>query len=299
MSDPFENLKHLADAGLSVPPLPVAEVLRLGDRRRRRRIVLQAAGAALAVVVVVSGGHFLGDSDTNSAPDPGPATQRPTPAPSATRSTDPVPAPRNGWVTEIPSGFPLIAGLPAPGGDVPEWDTSNTVSLPWQFLPCGRGSTVTVSTFPGDQDRADATFVQVQPPAESQSRQLVLYRDADAASRVVDAMVTQAENCGPTESNPGISEFRWEVSEAKFADQTGHLFSGGAFVIDSDLREPSRAVQAVVQVGNAVLVAGFADESSIPDPADLGEADAAAWRSDVAAVAAAMCIFAVEPCSPG
>ena len=47
MSDPFESLKHLADEGLSVPPLPAAEVLRLGDRRRRRRIVLRTAGAAL------------------------------------------------------------------------------------------------------------------------------------------------------------------------------------------------------------------------------------------------------------
>jgi hypothetical protein len=297
-SDPFENLKHLADAGLTVLPLPAAEVLRLGDRRRRRRIVLQAAGAALAVVVVVSGGLFVGDNDTNAAPDPGPATQRPTPAPSATRSTEPVPTPRHDWVTEIPQSFPLMAGLPEPGGDVPAWDTSEKGSLPWQFLPCGTGSALTDSKFPGDQDRADATFVHVQPPAESHSRQLVLYKDADAASRVVEAMVTQTENCGPTESNPGISEFRWEASEARFADQTGHLFSGGAFVIDSDFREPSRAVQAVVQVGNAVLVAGFADESSIPDPADLSEADAAAWRSDVAVVAAAMCIFAVEPCTP-
>lgn len=69
MSDPIDRLQQLGQEP-GGPPLPAAEVRRLGDRRRRRRNALTAVGAAAAVAVLASGTVLAFQQDDRAAPLP-------------------------------------------------------------------------------------------------------------------------------------------------------------------------------------------------------------------------------------
>jgi hypothetical protein len=93
MPDLFDPLRDLED--LSSAPLPASEVRRRGDRLRRRRHALQALGGAAAVVLVASGVAL-----TTGLLDDGNPTEVAAPAP------------EDGWLTEIPTHYPIDRGYP-------------------------------------------------------------------------------------------------------------------------------------------------------------------------------------------
>ena len=292
MSDPFEELRELG-SGMPARPLPASEVRRRGDRMRWRRTAFQAAGAAVTVAVLGSGGLLVGENMTGTGPPPRPATQAPSPTVSATE-------PPGGWVSEIPEGFPLAVGLPAPDpvGNAPPWSTSVATDVAWSLLPCHEQDTGQ-SVFPSDARRTAASFIFAQVPARRHVRQLVVYRDGGSAAAAADQILAQARACGPEEAVPDAGELRWEVTAGPdLGGEQAWLVSGAEYGLATDARGTSRVLLAVVREGNALLVARLGDAASLPDPADLTEPAAAEWVGHVTTISAAMCVFAVQPCPP-
>lgn len=306
MRDPFEELKHLT--GDSSLPLPPAEVRRRGDRMRRRRHVLQTVAAAAAVAVVVSGGALASAQLTHTAPPPGPAKHHDVPKPSDPEPSEPAPseepAPEHGWVTTVPDdlGQALFDSLPAPVEGESTF-TSAGLKVPWKALPCGdvdeksTGPQLRNTWYPGlDDERTDQRFALIQPPEQTDARQLVVYEDGETAAAVIEAIRDQTEGCGPLESIPGITEFRWSARPFDFGGDEGMLLGGAEFVLDSDKRGIGRQLIGLTRQGNAVLTVVLSDESSA-HPDDLTEPEAADLVELTTRFSGEMCIFAVDACA--
>lgn len=297
MRDPFEEMRKLS-AGLSVDPLPAAEVRRRGDRMRRRRTAFSAVGAAAAVAVIASGGLFVSHGLTSTTPQPGPATRTPgrveqTLSPSPSPSPVPGPAPEQGWVTEIPADFPLTAGLPEPGGDVPERVTSEHPTEPLSPVACGDRPTET----PQGGLRTDSRRVEVSPPDAREWRHLILFQDAEAAQQAYDQVRSDVVVCAeqsPVGDSTEPAETRWSFSERTEDGVTVGQSSGLSYAAGSQVRVPGRSLAEFVRVGNALLVARLDDASSAVDT----DEDAADLLADVDTVVAAMCVFALDACEP-
>src|SRR5688572_3820996 len=109
MSDPIHDLEHFNEQGLTVNPLPAAEVRRRGNRMRRRNNAVAAiAGVAAVAIVAVPLGMYAANGDGRSLEppplDPGPS-----------RTTESTVEPQ--WRQQIPAGFPLAEGLLPRNGD--------------------------------------------------------------------------------------------------------------------------------------------------------------------------------------
>ena len=276
MRDPIEELKNLSTSG-SVP-LPPSEVRHRGDRMRRRRIAFQAVGAAAAVLAIVSGGAFASGELTDTAPDPGPAKHHTVPKPSEDA------APEGGWRTSIPQDFVLTDGLPEPADETAR-RLSNR-SRPWQLDPCGEGKRGS------DADRTDQR-VLTQVGGELYHRQLALYPDDDAARAVVADLRDDLARCRTSELGDAV--LVWE--------HYGDPFTAG----DESFDTVSRPMQegeamlfadhyAVVRVGNAVLLTLDSGSYGHESPERITQLIQQP-RAAAAAVAARMCIFAVDPCA--
>lgn len=306
MRDPFEELRHpTADSSL---PLPPQEIRRRGDRLRIRRQLLRTVAAAAAVVAVVSGGAFASAQLTHTASLPGPAKHPDGPRPPDPEPSRPAPSeeavPEGGWLTTVPDGLgkALSDSLPAPVEG--EKKSSFTgVKVPWKGLPCGDVDETSTEPrlrstwFAGlDDQRTHQLFELIRPPAETHARQLVLYQDGETAARVVEAIREQTEGCGPLESMPGVTEFRWSARPFDFGGDEGLLLTGAEFAVGSDQRGIGRELVGLARQGNAVLTVLLSDESSaLPD--DLTEPDAAALVDRTSRLTAEMCAFAVDPCA--
>jgi hypothetical protein len=127
------------------------------------------------------------------------------------------------------------------------------------------------------------------------ARQLVVYRDGETASSVIEVIGEQTETCGPVESVPGITEFRWSARPFDFGGDEGMLLAGGEFTLDSEARGVGRTLIGVVRRGNAVLSVTLSDESSAPVD-DLTEPGAAGVVALTTELASRMCVFAADPC---
>lgn len=289
MSDPIDRLRTLEDPAVG-PPLPAAEVRRLGDRRRRRRNALAAVGAAAAVAVLASGTVLAVQQDDRTAPAP------PVDSPSPTAESSPTRGARADRVTEIPEGFVLDTGLPAAGGDVPGWEESQRLATPWRGLPCPTSQRSSGTWLEVDPQRTDAWSIEVQPPAEFHGRLLVVYPDAATARRALDEIRATAEGCGPFEALPGVTELRYAVRDVEYGDHPGLLVGGAEYLVETgELTGVSRSLNLLLRVGNAVLLTTLSDESSA-DPLDLEEPQAAALAAATAEVGDRMCVFAADPC---
>jgi hypothetical protein len=284
MRDPLDDLRNLA-GDLTPRPLPAEEVRRRGERMRRRRTFSQAVGAAAAVAVVASGGVLLTGSLSSAPVSPGPTERSPSPTPSPTTE-----APQQAWLTSIPDGFPLDLGLPAAGGDVPEWEWSRDVRTALDAQACGGSEQASVTPM-------DGLRVEVDPPDEQAWRHLLLFEDDTAASEMLDRAWSADGRClAELQANggrdDGLTEVRWSV-EWK-GDESASLVAieGKSYAWGTETRVPGRSLMQVAQVGNALLVAHLSDASST-DGKDSTTRD---FSVAVAAVVDEMCVFAADPC---
>ncbi len=265
MPDLFEPLRDL-DEGAPLNPLAASEVRRRGDRMRRRRWGLQALGASAAVAVVVSGA-FL----TTSSIDDG---TRPDPAPVA-------PAPEGGWRQEIPRNHALDRGYP--DARPPETTQVGPSQKFARFTkagiePCGASGYP--SAFP-----VDSLGTEFNGPEDSRARELTLYADARTASAVVAKLAATWQAC-PTQTlaDPPF-ELTTSLTPGSLGDESWTVVEGAGSA-------PQLQLFNVVRVGNAVLINWIYNEGSFDGSADhVAEQDA-----QTRALAADMCIFALEPC---
>lgn len=199
-------------------------------------------------------------------------------------------------MTEIPEGFALDTGLPAAGGDVPQWEESRRRGTPWPGLPCPTDARSFGTVLEVDRQRTDSRLIVVRPPAEFIGRLLVVYPDPATAERALDEIRAAAEGCGPVDALPGVTEFRYQVRDVEYGDHPGLLVGGAEYVAETgELTGVSRSLNMLLRVGNAVLLSSLSDESSA-DPLDLDEPQAAALAAATAEVGDRMCVFAADPC---
>lgn len=288
MSDPLDELRNLGGAAAPGRLDPV-EVRRRGDRMRLRRTVLQAVTAAAAVAVIASGGAVVAGNLTSTGPQPAPA-----PAPTGSADPSPTPSyepPEGGWVTTIPEGFPVDRGLPAAGGDVPEWEWSQEVDTPLTALACGE-------TEPLPMAPVDALRVQVDPPDERAWRHLILFEDEAATSSVIDHAASADGRCmaalqgDQVGAAAGPEEMRWSLEMSARGEASVVEIEGRAYARGTETRVPGRSLTWVVQVGNAVFIAHHSDASS----ATGADSTTRAFASHVDEIVEAMCVFSAGGC---
>lgn len=264
MSDLFDPLRDLDD--LSSPPLPASEVRRRGDRMRRRRHALQALGGAAAVVLVAAGVAV-----TTGLPD------RPTddPTPVAT------PSPEGGWLSEIPTHYPLDRGYPmAEPPETTQLGPSQKFSplTDQPLAPCG------ATAYPSEHpvDSVGTVFTVLD---DVYARELTLYADSTQADAVVSHLVDAWEAC-PTEELPDPPfELTTSVNRDTVGDDSWTVVRGAS-------QFPGVQTYHVVRVGNAVLVNTASTEATLENVATLLDEQSA----QVGPLVADMCIFALAPC---
>ncbi|HSV39924.1 MAG TPA: sensor domain-containing protein, partial [Nocardioidaceae bacterium] len=265
MPDLFDPLRNLDD--LPVHPLPPDQVRRQGDRMRRRRHALQALGAAAAVAVVASG-TALGLS---SLDDP-------------TKSDGtPVSAPEDGWLTEIPTHYPLDRGWPM---IQPPEESQNGPSQKFAPLaeagiePCGTASYPSAAPI-------DSVGTEWNAPEDMRARELTLYPDSAAAGTVLDRMVDAWQACPTEEQTAPPFERTYVVTRSSLADESWTIVKGTSGALGLEIYN-------VARVGNAVLISWISNHGSLDASAPQVDAQAA----QVEGLVADMCIFALDPCVP-
>lgn len=260
MPDPMDELENFTTPGLTMDPLPAAEVRRRGTRMRRRNNVL-AGVAAVAVVAVVATPLALLAGDRGSdglqpAPDP----------PSVT------------WVQTIPADFPLTDGLPATNGHDGSPVTAHDGFEPQVPAICPGQEW----TDAGAIDARQATYT-----GESEGgidRALTLYPTEGEAELALTAYQAQVQAC----------VVQTDGKKQRFV--TTVPSQGGDVVYANHYTEGGDAhVVRLVRVGNAIL-----DESTYTmgagDPAVVQDvADTLAQNSTT--VVDAMCVFAAAGCA--
>ena len=282
MSDPIEDLEHFNDQGLTVNPLPAAEVRRRGTRMRRRNHALATiAGVAAVAIVAVPLGLFAAGGN-NPSPAPGPAEPGPS------RTAEP---PATQWLREVPSSFPLTEGFPATNAsDGSPVTVSDRPGLDAITL-CGVPAWSTTSA--GPIRVADAAGVTYAGESEdSRARTLAVYENDHAAEQALAGLRTALENC-PVDRTGSRAPQQYDVSDADVGDE--------AFTFTQRSRDAAGflgdlSVYQAVRVGNAVYVASYygqggANEQDIAHIRQLMNTDSAPVISD-------LCLFAAEPCDP-
>lgn len=192
------------------------------------------------------------------------------------------------WTTEVPEGFPLEQGLPAAGGDVPEWSWSDGADVPLSAVACG-GPEDLSSTEPVDSLRVEAS-----PPDENAWRHLLLFADDASASQAYAIVRSSAVVCGELSGQPSPedpAEMRWAVGRSEGVPAVLEI-DGQMYADGTDVRVPGRVMTRVVRVGNALLVARV-DDSSSASGEDDGTRE---LEAQVRSLTEQMCVFAEEPC---
>ncbi len=215
MRDPMDELEHFTTPGLTMDPLPAAEVRRRGTRLRRRNHALAAVGAVAVVTLIAAPIALAANRTTSSDPQP----------------VGPSPSPSVSWVREIPADFPLAAGLPrATVQDRYEAqaDADACDGLGWS--PEGPPAAVDVRQVVQTENEGGV------------DRALAVYADADGATRARLALEARVQECAAaTEGKPRSTEpVSNDASTLVYID---HVSDAG------DVFE-----HRVVQVGNALLL---------------------------------------------
>ncbi|MEP9361872.1 hypothetical protein ABLE68_02830 [Nocardioides sp. CN2-186] len=189
MPDPMDELENFTSPGLTMDPLPAAEVRRRGTRLRRRNTALAAAGGVLAVAVIATPFAVMADHTGSSEPQP-------APSPSAS------------WQQTIPADFPLAEGLPTPVDttstyaspvtDVCKgmaWDTAGTTDLRQATYTASEGgSTHTLALYSTERD-AERTLLSLQAAAQACAVQ------TDGQDRTVELLTTGQDGESLTYAN--------------------------------------------------------------------------------------------------
>lgn len=264
MSDPFDTLRNASPA-LSAPRLPAEEVRRRGDiLRRRRRAIQSATTAALAVVLVAFAVGINRDTrDLNVAVEPRP-------------------------VVSVPGHFPLTHTYPevtspeqqlqGPGPDVPAFA---------DLSACNRA----LGQAADPVDRLAARFSQ---PEDSRSRLLTVYGSTKDAVAYFDAIASIYRQC-PREIVPNQPDTVNEIGAVGLGDDAIAIVRRGVGA-GGDYRSGIEVI-VMVRTGNAVLLSSVSNDGGAT-PASVEHARQTA-EQDVAAVVAAMCVFANGSCTRG
>lgn len=277
MSDPFEELKNLGNEGPPAHPLPAAEVRRRGDRMRRRRTALSVAGATVAVALIASGGLFVGQNLTGSAPDRGPATQAPSPTPTTS------------WLTEIPEGMSITDELSEPGGDNGAREVTTEADAPWMLDPCRDGGSA------DDPVRTDFLSVGQPGPARFEGRQLGVYENADVAKEAMGGFRDEIGECQVYVADDGISEARTLPygGAVPGADESlvvvDHAYTSG-------LKMTLATHFLAVRVGNAVFLMVLDGEFGMSQNDEATALVDGEQRTIAAGIIERLCVFAADPC---
>lgn len=261
MRDPIDALENF-DPGAPMDPLPPAEVRRLGDRHRRRRTTGVALAAAAAVAVVATGGAVIGNDRDARSIDPA------APSPSLTPSQ----------VASSPlDAIDLTATMPPNDDGQPIEQTHDGTGLS-ELTFCETGQPLQ-----GD-DRTDSVSAASSGPEYSDTRELVLYADDEAAARVLDNLVDAALGCPREESGPGSVTLH-EVTRSDIGEDSSVV--SATYEQDGTVGLGAEIVQ-LVRVGNALLVTSGYSEW---DPTRL-EPVRAQYAADIATIVEQMCVFA-------
>ncbi|MDF1602336.1 hypothetical protein [Nocardioides sp. YIM 152315] len=262
MPDPLDELDNFSAPGLTMTPLPAAEVRRRGTRMRRRNTALATVGAVAAVALVATPIALAasGTGDAGGTPDP-------AETPTATAVT---------WVTTIPPDFPLTSGLPETNGHDGSPVEARAGYEPQAVDVCdGEGWTPAETT-----DVQQATYTGESEGG--QERTLALYPSERAAGLAMQSQTAQVQACviaseGEGRSAEVISSDDDTLVYADHMSDAGDMF-----------------VHRVVRVGNALLLdstyaMGGGDPDVVQQTADLLEEKSGGTVD-------AMCVFSADPC---
>lgn len=260
MRDPIDELENF-DPGAPMTPLPPSEVRRLGDRHRRRRTTGIALAAAAAVAVVAGGGAVLAAGEPRTAPPTGPPSSV-IPTPSGPR---------------IPDSLDVTVGMYENDSGEPVAQTHDGIGLtPLDF--CG------ATPFAGD-GRADSVSAATSGPEYSDTREVVLYPDEEAAARALDALTDSAVGCPRVESGPDSATLT-AVSPWRDGED-------GIAVVRTYENSPGAEILHVTRFGPALLAASTYGEH---DPSNTGPAVADQARR-LESVVDQLCVFTDEGCA--
>lgn len=269
MRDPLDELESFTTPGLTMNPLPAAEVRRRGTRMRRRNNALAAVGGVAAVALIATPLALAANG-----PD---STRQPT-LPIASQST-------TTWVTQVPSDFDLGA---LPQGATYTFTVRKDASVIDDQKLCGATAFSTRSAANPASDVQGATYGE--PGTESQAgRTLAVYPDAEAAQAAVDGLRAGIEGCATQQQPPGSPLVNEVTDTAVPGAEDGFVWTNQAK--DGDLLYDLTATE-VVRVGNAVLLANAF--SSAGGPQAMGMLDKLV--GDSAPVVEQMCTFSADGC---
>jgi hypothetical protein len=265
----FDDLSTFTDGfskGSTVTPLPASEVRRRGDRMRRRNTAFATVGGVVAAAVFIGTPVALlnnsGDSDVQPAP----------PAPSQTQDA------QFEWVTEIPSDFPVTAGMVTGAGEATEGDL-DALDLCDTSYPTSRGTADSQTWFYSDDGESSLTRV------------LQLWPDDAAAYQSLDRLEEAVAACPQEPASNGE-----DVVETRLVDVAPSGVASVTFtqqlVADDGLRYGLTTVQ-VTQVGNAVLVDWSYGAAGGDEAIEIALGTLADRSTETRA---AMCVFDRNPC---
>lgn len=265
MPDPADpdflaELENFSTPGLTMDPLPAAEVRRRGTRMRRRHQALATVGAVAAVAMIATP-IALAASGGNQG-QPLPVDQQPP----------------GGWTTTIPTDFPLKTGFPTPA----------------TTRPAAVGEIPNCGDWPS-QKPADDLAVRYRGESEDYAqRWLVVYPDEATAAAELDALRNATADCAPVPGGQGIEMF---FSSVPAPDQ---LTADDAYAYTQQARHDDGLISdltlvEVFRTGNALLY-DSAYGSAGGDQAVQYELDRRTGA--VEPTVAAMCVFSIEGCDP-
>lgn len=263
--DPLAELENFSSPGLTMDPLPAAEVRRRGTRMRRRNNAL-AAVAGVAAVAVIATPLAIAANRGSTDSTPPPATQSPSPTVS--------------WMQEIPADFDLTSGLPA-------GTRQRGVAAVGRFALCG--DDVWNEDSPAPVDAAGAEHED--PGSEGTvDRTLVLYPDAATADEVMARFRSGILDCPTEQGNTAATQTVNAVVDTDLGTDESFIFT--TQVKEGDLLYDLTAY-LVVRAGNALLLSGT--HTSAGGPTVVNDT-VVHLTSSTSRVLDAMCTFSTDPC---
>jgi hypothetical protein len=259
MRDPIDELENFTNPGLTMNQLPASEVRRRGTRMRRRNNALAAIGGVAAVAIIATPIAMAATGTNSGSRDPDPAK---------TASETPVV-----WVSEIPTDFPLTAGMPTRNGH----DNS-----PVTARPTYESQAPEVCEGAGWTDTGATDVSQAIYTGESEggvSHAVAVYPTDREAGLTFMSLTTKIQACAvqTTDKNRRVEVLgSGDPDSLVYAD------------IYSDAGD-HEAVQ-LVRVGNAIFEATTYG-NGVP-----AQQTADALVKDAAPVVDAMCVFSADPC---
>jgi hypothetical protein len=272
MRDPLDELENFTNPGLTMDPLPVAEVRRRGTRMRRRNNALAAIGGVAAVAIIATP---LAMAATGNRTDTTPpvTTQPPSPTQSVTQSVT--------WKREIPADFPIADGMP-------EGTTVDKIPAPTGLVVCGTEAGTTLTPSGSRRSLASASFEE--GPEGTEVRTIALFPDDSAAIAATAALEDLVAGCTTDPNGTGDTLLN-ELGPGSLGGDASYVVTQQAQ--DSDGVLSQLTTMEVVRTGNAVYVVSSFTSAGGQQVVD-GEVQRLAESS--APVIDAMCIFSADPC---